>query len=139
MGLEHASYRHGFPPAVRALMRKPGTRTAEQQQRARARAAWRAKLRSRPVAVAAGSSLLNGHAAPHSPELLRLIPVAQQYGLVVTSTLDGQHAPNSYHYSGHAVDFSRSDWPTAAGTEAMLRFQHHLLARRGHLRELFGP
>lgn len=30
--------------------------------------------------------------------------VAQQMGLTITSTTGGRHAPNSYHYSGRAID-----------------------------------
>jgi hypothetical protein len=55
-----------------------------------------------------------------------------RYGLVVTSTTGGVHAPGSYHYISRAAD--------QAGSYAnMIRLQRHLYKTRAKWREVFGP
>ncbi len=57
--------------------------------------------------------------------------LAQQHGLVVTSTTGGTHVPTSYHYSGHAVDVSGPPSNMAA-------FAQHVRSQYGpDLKELF--
>jgi hypothetical protein len=57
---------------------------------------------------------------------------AHRYGLVVTSTTGGVHAPNSYHYRSMAAD-------VAGSMTNMLRMQRHLYTTHARWLEVFGP
>lgn len=58
------------------------------------------------------------------------------HGLYVTATTDGQHAPTSWHYSGHAVDFGSDDSQNRPEKRAQ-QILHRKFGNR--FRELFGP
>lgn len=84
---------------------------------------------------------LNGH-----PDVThRLYPYIMEgvaRGLEVTSTRDGVHAPTSFHYSGHAVDFGVRSRLVGSllAQRRLVAFQRHLHTAHGRkLAELFGP
>jgi hypothetical protein len=143
MGIAKADFARGFTPQVRRVMAHPARRTDKQKARAAGRGAYRARLRAKYKAPphASVSSLLGSHRRPKSAALLKVIAEAAKFGLVVTATTDGQHAPTSFHYSGHAVDFGVVG--SLAGTPEHMRrlkaFQLAMFKQAPHLLELFGP
>lgn len=86
--------------------------------------------------------MLNGHAAPTGARWNRVIARAVlQYGLVVTSTKDGVHAPASFHYSGRAVDFGlrANEVGTVKGRAKLVKFQKRMAKYPHWFAEVFGP
>lgn len=82
---------------------------------------------------------LNGH-PDVTHKLYPIIMEAVARGLVVTSTRDGGHAPNSYHYVSRAVDFGRAGGFRSWFLPRLVAFQRHLHHAHGrNLTELFGP
>lgn len=63
------------------------------------------------------------------------------FGLRVSATTNGTHAPDSYHYPGspqnNGKDGSAADLYGAYGD--MIRFQEHQAKRPSYFNELFGP
>lgn len=57
-------------------------------------------------------------------------------GLYITATTNGTHAPGSWHYSGHAVDFGSNDSQNRPEKHAQ-RILHDKFGNR--FLELFGP
>lgn len=77
----------------------------------------------------------NGHPALSNRKLKKCARIGARYGLVVTSTTDGQHSPTSHHYSGHGLDIA------SGSTRQMVSAQRAILRELGAdaLLELFGP
>jgi hypothetical protein len=142
LGLGVAEYEHGITPAVRKLIAEPSRRTAAQRARAANRAGFRKKLRAQRRAVASSSgALLNGHRPPKPAAFGAIILEAHRRGLVVTSTNDGQHATDSYHYKDRAVDFGLPGplIGTPRGTAMMVGLQRRLASRPHGFAEIYGP
>ena len=146
MGIARADFINGFTPHVRRVMAHPDQRTDKQKARAASRGAYRSRLRAKYKAPATATTssvakLLGGHQPPRAAALWPIIRKAGGYGLVVTATTDGQHAPTSFHYSGKAVDFGVVG--SLAGTPEHMRrlkaFQEAMFKEAPHLLELFGP
>ena len=71
----------------------------------------------------------------------RIVAEANDRGLVVTATTDGQHAALSYHYQGRAIDFG-VDWndlPPGGPRNAEIGLQNWLDHKYPSAREIFGP
>ncbi|MEA2279720.1 MAG: hypothetical protein QOK21_327 [Solirubrobacteraceae bacterium] len=142
LGLGVAEYEHGITPAVRTLIATPSRRTASQRARAANRAGFRKKLRAQRHAVAsAAGALLNGHRPPKPAAFGAIILEAHRRGLVVTSTNDGTHAANSFHYRDRAVDFGLPGplIGTPQGAAMMVGLQRRLASRPHGFAEVFGP
>jgi len=101
--------------------------------------ATRATLRKRYATPDVGA-LLRGNPAPRERRLLEVIVAAHRFGLVVTSTTGGTHAPGSFHYQGRAVDFGVAGNPYSADAQRrFVAFQHQLARHPAGLAELIGP
>jgi hypothetical protein len=85
--------------------------------------------------------MLNGHPGNVTMSTRAYIRRGVAAGLVCTSTSDGSHAPNSYHYSGRAADMGLpgSLVGTKKGRDRMVRFQVAEARGPHHHAELFGP
>lgn len=82
---------------------------------------------------------LNGHPKVNA-SLHPVIMRAVAFGLDVTSTRDGVHAPKSFHYEGRAVDFGSNRGFRPWTLQKLLRFQRREHTRHGKgYSELFGP
>ena len=100
---------------------------------------FRATLRKRYATPDVGA-LLRGNAAPREHRLFEVIVTAHRFGLVVTSTTGGTHAPGSFHYQGRAVDFGVAGNPYSADAQRrFVAFQHQLARHPAGLAELIGP
>lgn len=74
----------------------------------------------------AGPSLLGG-----GKTLDQLSALAKRFGLPITSTTGGKHAPGSYHYSARAVDVG-----LGPGGK---KLQQYARSHPGEFKEFFGP
>jgi len=77
----------------------------------------------------------NGCEPLSNRNLRKAVRIGARYGLVVTSTTGGTHAPGSYHYTHHAVDI-------ASGSVKQMKSAQRAIERelgRSVLLELFGP
>ena len=61
------------------------------------------------------------HVATGPKQLAALKKLATDMGLAITSTTGGKHAPNSYHYSGKAIDVAGDPKKMAAFARAVKR------------------
>jgi hypothetical protein len=77
----------------------------------------------------------NGHPPLRVKRLRKAVRVAARYGLVVTSTTGGTHAPTSWHYKGRAVDLASGSVSDMAAAQAAI----DRVVGRTNLLELFGP
>jgi hypothetical protein len=59
------------------------------------------------------------HVASGPKQIASLKKLAVEMGLTITSTTGGKHAPNSYHYSGKAIDVAGDPKKMAAFTRAV--------------------
>ena len=92
---------------------------------------WRRLLRRRQSEFQPW--MLNGKPGNITPAVKKCVVRAVNAGLYVTSTTGGQHAANSYHYAGRAVD-------VAGPWDKMVAFQRDECAERAsEYLELFGP
>ena len=73
---------------------------------------------------------LNGHPKVNA-SLHPVIMRAVAFGLDVTSTRDGVHAPKSFHYEGRAVDFGSNRGFRPWTLQKLLRFQRREHTRHG--------
>lgn len=109
----------------------------------RTRHTLRAKARLRRF----DARMWSGHPPLSNSGCRRAVMRAWKHGLIVTSTTDGGHAPNSYHYQHRAVDFGLvgSEIGTARGARRLRKFQYSEFAywqkpgKLTHLVELIGP
>lgn len=99
---------------------------------------WRGRF-----AVRFHAWMLQDHPGHLTPACQRFIVRATRAGLVVTSTTDGSHATNSFHFTrpGQAVDVGLPGHlvGTAKGQRRMVRFQRREARHPSRFHELFGP
>lgn len=112
--------------------RKAGKRAPKAKAK---RAGARARIKSLRAKIAAQRIDWGGYPPVKGRTLRKGIRIAARYGLVVTSTTGGTHAPGSYHYSGRAVDLA------SGSSRQMVRAQQAILKEIGaaSILELFGP
>lgn len=104
----------------------------------RRRAFWKAVLERRKIKLARWIEVnrridWNGYPELSNRKVRRVIRYAQRkHGFVVTSTTGGQHAPQSWHYQGRAVDGICNDMAAC-----QVDLENHFGAE--YFLELFGP
>jgi hypothetical protein len=102
--IQHAGQQADFTPILQALGQLKQAR--EQQQ---------AEQQTAPM-VGPGLPQKPLPSTPNLPGnvLAFLSSLGKQYGVPVTSTTEGQHAPHSYHYQGRAEDYGGHDYAKLA-------------------------
>lgn len=71
------------------------------------------------IKPAGGGSVGISPNASNGAKLSYAKKMAPQFGLVITSTTGGKHAPGSYHYAGRAID-------VAGSASAMAKYYNHM-------------